>query len=143
MDLDSRDRFQYAVQVLRVAPRAWLQPAETTTTTTTTEFEVAEWRKTHRHAYIERTEPWHHVWVGDREPLAFLRQGVVVERGRDGRVDVLAQRRELVVREELPEHGSPGVGRPADEPHVVQAVAVHAEPRVGHVDSAHQLDRQS
>lgn len=95
-------------------------------------------------AYSDRSrrhQPWLHVGVGDRESLAFPRQRVVVQRRRDGRVDVPAQRRQLAVGEELPEHGSAGVGRPADEPGVVQAVAVHAEPRVVHPGLAHQLDR--
>ena len=113
LDLNSRDGFQDAVQVVGVAHWAGLQPRR-------------------------------HVGIRDWEPLALRRQRVVVERGRHGRVDVVAQRHELVVGEELPEHGSPGVGRPADEPvRVVQAVAVHAEPRVVHADLAHQLDRQS
>lgn len=90
-----------------------------------------------------RLQPRLHIGVGYREPLTALWQRVVVERGRRRRVDVPTQRHKLVVAEELPEHQTPAVGCPADEPLVVQAVAVDTEPCVFHADSADELDRES
>ena len=55
----------------------------------------------------------------------------------------MAESDELIVGEELPEDGAAGVGRAPDQPHVVQPMAVHAEPRVVHAGVAQQLDRQS